>query len=172
MPCFVCHCVCKACFSLQSPISFQGLLLTPRRDSKASVFSFRGRIHSENNYADDEQSMFEETGSRRDSLFLPTRPERVFSNGSKSSLTPRILLPSNGKARYVDDSNGKVMVTGGASAPNSPVGALNTPEVARKRAMFDDTCVRTRLISHGMRRMFPLVAYDTLCLFLLIIIFF
>ncbi|XP_017213150.2 sodium channel, voltage-gated, type I-like, alpha isoform X1 [Danio rerio] len=127
----------------QSPLSFQGSLLTPRRDSKASVFSFRGRIHSDNNYADDEQSMFEETGSRRDSLFLPTRPERLFSNVSKSSLTPHLLLPSNGKARYVDDSNGMVMVTSGASAPNSPVIALNTPEVSRKRAMFDDTCADT-----------------------------
>ncbi|XP_073701241.1 sodium channel, voltage-gated, type I-like, alpha [Garra rufa] len=126
----------------QSPLSFQGSMLTPRRGSKGSVFSFRGRVHSENNYADDEQSMCEETGSRRDSLFLPSRPERLYSTHSKSSLTPRILLPSNGKARYVVDSNGIVIVSGGASSPNSPSGIL-TPEVSRKRATFDDTCFDT-----------------------------
>ncbi|KAL0184953.1 hypothetical protein M9458_020649, partial [Cirrhinus mrigala] len=115
---------------------FQGSILTPRRESKGSVFSFRGRVHSENNYADDEQSMCEETGS---SLFLPSR---LYSTHSKSSLTPRILLPSNGKARYMADSNGIVIVSGGASSPNSPSGIL-TPEVTRKRATFDDTCVST-----------------------------
>lgn len=122
-------------------MSFQGSILTPRRGSKGSVFSFRGRVHSENNYADDEQSIVEETGSRRDSLFLPSRTERLYS---KSSLTPRILLPSNGKARYVVDSNGMVMVSvDGASSPNSPSGIL-TPEVVRKKATFDESCVRER----------------------------
>ncbi|KAK7169525.1 hypothetical protein R3I93_005485 [Phoxinus phoxinus] len=125
----------------QSPLSFQGSILTPRRGSKGSVFSFRGRLHSENNYADDEQSMFEGTGSPKDSLFPPPRPDRLYSTLSKSSLSPRILLPSNGKARYVVESNGMVMVSGGASSPNSPPGIL-TPEVSKKRAMFDETCVR------------------------------
>uniref|UniRef100_A0A8C2DHU8 Sodium channel protein n=1 Tax=Cyprinus carpio TaxID=7962 RepID=A0A8C2DHU8_CYPCA len=119
-----------------------GSILTPRRDSKGSVFSFRGRVHSENNYADDEQSMYEETGSRRNSLFVPSRSDPLYNTLSKSSLTPRILLPSNGKARYVVDSNGMVIVSGGVSSPNSPSGLL-TPEVSRKRATFDDTCVST-----------------------------
>ncbi|XP_026073218.1 sodium channel protein type 1 subunit alpha-like [Carassius auratus] len=126
----------------QSPLSFQGSILSPRRDSKGSIFNFRRRVNSENNYADDEQSMCEETGSRRDSLFLPSRSERLYSTLSKSSLTPRILLPSNGKVRYVVDSNGMVIVSGGASSPNSPSGIL-TPEVSRKRATFDDTCYDT-----------------------------
>ncbi|XP_016097751.1 sodium channel, voltage-gated, type I-like, alpha [Sinocyclocheilus grahami] len=126
----------------QSPLSFQGSVLTPRRDSKGSIFSFRGRVHSENNYADDERSMCEETGSRRNSLFVPSRSDPLYSTLSKSSLTPRILLPSNGKARYVVDSNGMVIVSGGASSPNSPSGLL-APEVSRKRATFDDTCFDT-----------------------------
>ncbi|XP_059418520.1 sodium channel, voltage-gated, type I-like, alpha [Carassius carassius] len=126
----------------QSPLSFQGSILSPRRDSKGSIFNFRRRVNSENNYADDEQSMCEETGSRRDSLFLPSRSERLYSTLSKSSLTPRILLPSNGKVRYMVDSNGMVIVSGGASSPNSPSGIL-TPEVSRKRATFDDTCYDT-----------------------------
>ncbi len=142
MPSFVWQCICKACFSPQSPLSFQGSILSARRDSKGSVFSFRGRVHSENNYADDEQSMCEETGSRRNSLFLPSRSDPLYSTHSKSSLTPRILLPSNGKARYMVDSNGMVIVSGGASSPNSPSGIL-TPEVSRKRTTFDDTCVST-----------------------------
>uniref|UniRef100_A0A673KEM1 Sodium channel protein n=1 Tax=Sinocyclocheilus rhinocerous TaxID=307959 RepID=A0A673KEM1_9TELE len=126
----------------QSPLSFQGSVLTPRRGSKGSVFSFRGRVHSENNYADDERSMCEETGSRRNSLFVPCRSDPLYSTLSKSSLTPRILLPSNGKARYMVDSNGMVIVSGGASSPNSPSGVL-APEVSRKRATFDDTCFDT-----------------------------
>ncbi|TRY93524.1 hypothetical protein DNTS_032377 [Danionella cerebrum] len=124
----------------QSPLSFQGSFFSPRRDSKASVFSFRARVHSENHYADDERSMFEETGARRDSLFLPTRPGRLYSTLSKTSLTPRLLLPSTGKARYVVDSNGMVMVTGVSSTPNSPIGVLSTPEVFQKRATFEDSC--------------------------------
>ncbi|XP_077071976.1 sodium channel, voltage-gated, type I-like, alpha [Siphateles boraxobius] len=132
----------------QSPLSFQGSIFTPRRGSKGSVFSFRGRLHSENNYADDEQSMFEDTGSPKDSLFPPSRPNRLYSTHSKSSLTPRILLPSNGKARYVVESNGMVTVSGGASSPNSPPGIL-TPEVSKKRAMFDETCLDTE---EGYRR--------------------
>lgn len=163
MPWFVCQCVCKACLSPQSPLSFQGLLLTPRRGSKGSVFSFRGRLHSENNYADDEQSMFEDTGSPKDSLFPLSRPDRLNSTLSKSSLSPRILLPSNGKALYVDESNGTVMVSGGASSPKSPAGIL-TPEVSKKRAMFDESCVRERTNSartlHGLWRAVCAVAVD------------
>uniref|UniRef100_A0A8C2DI04 Sodium channel protein n=1 Tax=Cyprinus carpio TaxID=7962 RepID=A0A8C2DI04_CYPCA len=126
----------------------QGSILTPRRDSKGSVFSFRGRVHSENNYADDEQSMYEETGSRRNSLFVPSRSDPLYNTLSKSSLTPRILLPSNGKARYVVDSNGMVIVSGGVSSPNSPSGLL-TPEVSRKRtkSFLYDQSVRQRGLS-------------------------
>ncbi|XP_052422350.1 sodium channel protein type 1 subunit alpha-like [Carassius gibelio] len=144
----------------QSPLSIQGSIRTPRRDSKGSVFSFRGRVHSENNYADDEQSMCEETGSRRDSLFVPSRSERLYSTLSKSSPTPRILLPSNGKARYVVDSNGMVIVSCGASSPNSPSGLL-TPEMSRKKPTFDDTCFdtdeeyRRRCDSKSFSRAFP-----------------
>ncbi|XP_065108405.1 sodium channel, voltage-gated, type I-like, alpha [Paramisgurnus dabryanus] len=119
----------------QSPLSIQGSRLTPRRDSKSSVFSYRDFLRSENNYADDEQSMCEETDSRRDSPFLLCHPERLYSTVSNNSLTPHLLRPSNGKVRYVVDSNGIVMMSGDASQPNSPSGLL-TP--SRKRAMFED----------------------------------
>ncbi|XP_051998217.1 sodium channel protein type 1 subunit alpha-like isoform X1 [Xyrauchen texanus] len=122
----------------QSPLSYQGSLLTPHRNSKASIFSFRGRLLSENNHADDEQSICEETGSRKDSLFVPCHTERHNSRVRRDSLTPRIL-PSDRKVRYVVDSNSVVMVVSGASTPNSP-SAILTPQVSRKKAMFDDTC--------------------------------
>ncbi|KAA0715440.1 II Sodium channel protein brain [Triplophysa tibetana] len=64
----------------QSPLSVHDSVFTVRRDSKSSVFSFRDRVRSENNYADDEQSVCEETDSRRDSPFLPPRSERLCSN--------------------------------------------------------------------------------------------
>ncbi|KAK2108878.1 Sodium channel protein type 2 subunit alpha [Saguinus oedipus] len=55
-----------------------------KRNSRASLFSFRGRtkdIGSENDFADDEHSTFEDNDSRRDSLFVPHRHgERRHSN--------------------------------------------------------------------------------------------
>ncbi|XP_039997888.1 sodium channel, voltage-gated, type I like, alpha b isoform X10 [Xiphias gladius] len=69
----------------QSLLSIRGSLLSPRRNSRASLFSFRGRARdmgSENDFADDEHSTFEESDSRRGSLFLPRRLERRCSAGT------------------------------------------------------------------------------------------
>ncbi|XP_061861205.1 sodium channel protein type 2 subunit alpha-like isoform X11 [Colius striatus] len=60
----------------QSLLSVRGSLFFPRRSSRTSLFSFRdyGRERgSENDFADDEHSTFEDNGSRRGSLFLPRR---------------------------------------------------------------------------------------------------
>uniref|UniRef100_A0A8B9L1M7 Sodium channel protein n=1 Tax=Astyanax mexicanus TaxID=7994 RepID=A0A8B9L1M7_ASTMX len=111
----------------QSVLSTQGSVFTPRRNSKASIFSFRGRLGSENDYADDEHSAFDDTGSRRDSLFLSHRSERLYSCFSKGSLSPRIILPSNGKVLCSVDSNGVVTLVSGRSLPSTPVG-LRLPE--------------------------------------------
>ncbi|XP_015271651.1 PREDICTED: sodium channel protein type 2 subunit alpha isoform X9 [Gekko japonicus] len=68
----------------QSLLSIRGSLFSPRRSSRTSLFSFRGRakdIGSENDFADDEHSTFEDNESRRDSLFVPHRhSERRNSN--------------------------------------------------------------------------------------------
>ncbi|XP_025946932.1 sodium channel protein type 2 subunit alpha-like isoform X13 [Apteryx rowi] len=68
----------------QSLLSIRGSLFSPRRNSKTSIFSFRGRakdIGSENDFADDEHSTLEDNESRRDSLFVPNRHgERRNSN--------------------------------------------------------------------------------------------
>ncbi|XP_039997884.1 sodium channel, voltage-gated, type I like, alpha b isoform X6 [Xiphias gladius] len=96
----------------QSLLSIRGSLLSPRRNSRASLFSFRGRARdmgSENDFADDEHSTFEESDSRRGSLFLPRRLERRCSAVSQTSLgAPRIVLPANGKMHCAVDCNGVV----------------------------------------------------------------
>lgn len=84
---------------------------------------------SENDFADDEHSTFEESDSRRGSLFLPRRLERRCSAVSQTSLgAPRIMLPANGKMHCAVDCNGVVSLVGGTSVTTSPVGLL-LPEV-------------------------------------------
>uniref|UniRef100_A0A8B9RMU0 Sodium channel protein n=1 Tax=Astyanax mexicanus TaxID=7994 RepID=A0A8B9RMU0_ASTMX len=139
-------------FSIDSLLSIRGSLFSPRRNSRASLFSFRGRARdfgSENDFADDEHSTFEDSDSRRGSLFVPRRIERRNSTVSQCSLAaPRIMLPANGKMHCTVDCNGVVSLVGGTSVPTSPIGRL-LPErsgshqtsdyldetVARKRAM-------------------------------------
>lgn len=83
---------------------------------------------SENDFADDEHSTFEESDSRRGSLFVPRRLERRCSAVSQTSLgAPRIVLPANGKMHCSVDCNGVVSLVGGTSV-TSPVGLL-LPEV-------------------------------------------
>ncbi|XP_026503308.1 sodium channel protein type 2 subunit alpha-like isoform X13 [Terrapene carolina triunguis] len=68
----------------QSLLSIRGSLFSPRRNSRTSIFSFRGRakdIGSENDFADDEHSTLEDNESRRESFFAPNRHgERRNSN--------------------------------------------------------------------------------------------
>ncbi|XP_074857350.1 sodium channel protein type 1 subunit alpha isoform X10 [Carettochelys insculpta] len=114
----------------QSLLSIRGSLFSPRRNSRASLFSFRGRakdVGSENDFADDEHSTFEDNDSRRDSLFVPRRHgERRNSNISQASRSSRVLavFPANGKMHSTVDCNGVVSLVGGPSIPTSPVGQL------------------------------------------------
>ncbi|XP_038572598.1 sodium channel, voltage-gated, type I like, alpha b isoform X1 [Micropterus salmoides] len=112
----------------QSLLSIRGSIFSPRRNSRASLFSFRGRARdmgSENDFADDEHSTFEESDSRRGSLFLPRRIERRCSTVSQTSLgAPRVILPANGKMHCAVDCNGVVSLVGGTSVTTSPVGLL------------------------------------------------
>ncbi|XP_061128602.1 sodium channel protein type 2 subunit alpha-like [Syngnathus typhle] len=125
----------------QSLLSIRGSLLSPRRNSQASLFSFRGRVRdmgSENDFADDEHSTFEESDSRRGSLFLPHRPERRYSAISQTSLrVPRVMLPANGKMHCAVDCNGVVSLVGGTSVPNSllPEGTTTDTEVRKRRSV-------------------------------------
>ncbi|XP_010134123.1 PREDICTED: sodium channel protein type 2 subunit alpha isoform X1 [Buceros rhinoceros silvestris] len=118
----------------QSLLSIRGSLFSPRRNSKTSIFSFRGRakdIGSENDFADDEHSTLEDNESRRDSLFVPNRQgERRNSNISQASVSSRMVpaLPVNGKMHSTVDCNGVVSLVGGPSTLTSPTGQL-IPEV-------------------------------------------
>ncbi|XP_041936586.1 sodium channel, voltage-gated, type I like, alpha b isoform X2 [Alosa sapidissima] len=140
-------------------------LFSPRRTSRASLFSFRDRARdfgSENDFADDEHSTFEDSESRRGSLFVPRRTDRRGSNVSQRSLgAPRIILPANGKMHCTVDCNGVVSLVGGTSVPTSPVGRLlpegttTESDVKKKRSgshrtsmdYLDDTVARQRALS-------------------------
>ncbi|XP_057600188.1 sodium channel protein type 3 subunit alpha isoform X1 [Hippopotamus amphibius kiboko] len=136
----------------QSLLSIRGSLFSPRRNSKTSIFSFRGRtkdVGSENDFADDEHSTFEDSESRRDSLFVPHRHgERRNSNVSQASMSSRMVpgLPANGKMHSTVDCNGVVSLVGGPSALTSPTGQL-PPEVIidNKLATTDSTTTETEV---------------------------
>ncbi|KAG8124987.1 hypothetical protein E2320_020270, partial [Naja naja] len=113
----------------ESLLSFRGSLFSPRRNSRTSIFSFRGRakdIGSENDFADDEHSTLEDNESRRDSLFVPNRQtsERRNSTTSQMSLSSKMVpvLPANGKMHSTVDCNGVVSLMGGPPALPSPTG--------------------------------------------------
>ncbi|KAF6116020.1 hypothetical protein HJG60_016906 [Phyllostomus discolor] len=151
----------------QSLLSIRGSLFSPRRNSRASLFSFRGRakdIGSENDFADDEHSTFEDNDSRRDSLFVPRRHgERRHSNVSQASRASRVLpiLPMNGKMHSAVDCNGVVSLVGGPSALTSPVGQLlpegttTETEIRKRRSssyhvsmdLLEDPTARQRAMS-------------------------
>ncbi|XP_009994594.1 PREDICTED: sodium channel protein type 2 subunit alpha-like [Chaetura pelagica] len=114
----------------QSLLSVRGSLFSPRRSSRTSLFSFREHekeIGSENDFADDEHSTFEDNGSRRGSLFLPRRHgERRSSNISQSSRSSRRLpvFPVNGKMHSTVNCNGVVSLVDRPPDQLSPTGQL------------------------------------------------
>ncbi|XP_071977925.1 sodium channel protein type 2 subunit alpha isoform X2 [Engystomops pustulosus] len=132
----------------QSLLSIRGSLFSPRRNSRASLFSFRNRakdMGSENDFADDEHSTFEDNESRRGSLFVPHRhTERRNSNISQTSKASKTIpmLPANGKMHSTVDCNGVVSLLGGPSVPTSPVGLL-LPEVIIDKPASDDNGTTT-----------------------------
>uniref|UniRef100_H0ZB08 Sodium channel protein n=1 Tax=Taeniopygia guttata TaxID=59729 RepID=H0ZB08_TAEGU len=114
----------------QSLLSVHGSLFSPRPSSRTSLFSSRddGRERgSEYDFADDEHSMFEDTLSRRGSLFLPRgHGERRSSNISQASRSSRRLtvFPVNGKMHSTVDCNGVVSLVEGPPGLLSPTGQL------------------------------------------------
>ncbi|XP_053327227.1 sodium channel protein type 2 subunit alpha-like [Spea bombifrons] len=104
----------------KTQLSVKGFLFSPRRNSRASISSLRDHakdVGSENDFADDEHSTFEDNDSRRDSLFVPGRHgERRNSNLSQISRSSRnsALLPINGKKHSIVDCNGAVSLVGGS----------------------------------------------------------
>ncbi|TDH06943.1 hypothetical protein EPR50_G00118540 [Perca flavescens] len=115
------------------------------RNSRTSLFSFRGQaqeVGSENEFADDENSIFEDNLSRRGSLFLPRSCDRRSSSMSQCSfLSHRLIPPSRIKHSSVD-CNGVVSLVGGNSLPSSPVGLL-LPKVTIDMASIGDNADTT-----------------------------
>nr|XP_013816082.1 PREDICTED: sodium channel protein type 2 subunit alpha-like [Apteryx mantelli mantelli] len=134
----------------QSLLSVRGSLFSPRRHSRTSLFSFRdhGReVGSENDFADDEHSTFEDTGSRRGSLFVLRRhSERRSSNTSQTSRTSRRLpvFPVNGKMHSTVDCNGVVSLADVPPCLFSPTGQL-LPEVVIDKPTTDDNSTTTEI---------------------------
>ncbi|NXF83256.1 SCN2A protein, partial [Sclerurus mexicanus] len=136
--------------SHQSLLSVRGSLFSPRRSSRTSLFSFReyGRERgSENEFADDEHSAFEDSLSRRGSLFLPCRHgERRSSNISQASKASRRLaaFPANGKMQSAVDCNGVVSLVDGPPGLLSPTGQL-LPEVIIDKLTTDGNSSTTEI---------------------------
>ncbi|KFQ52415.1 Sodium channel protein type 1 subunit alpha, partial [Nestor notabilis] len=134
----------------QSLLSVHGSLFSPRRSSRTSLFSFREYRRdtgSENDFADDEHSTFEDTGSRRGSVFLPRRHgERRSSNISQASRSSRRLavFPVNGKMHSTVDCNGVVSLVDGPPSLLSPTGQL-LPEVIIDKPTTDDNSTTTEI---------------------------
>uniref|UniRef100_A0A2K6D8A2 Sodium channel protein n=1 Tax=Macaca nemestrina TaxID=9545 RepID=A0A2K6D8A2_MACNE len=131
-----------------------------------SVFQNDSRtkdIGSENDFADDEHSTFEDNDSRRDSLFVPHRHgERRHSNVSQASRASRVLpiLPMNGKMHSAVDCNGVVSLVGGPSTLTSagqllPEGTTTETEIRKRRSssyhvsmdLLEDPTSRQRAMS-------------------------
>ncbi|NXW07420.1 SCN8A protein, partial [Fregetta grallaria] len=135
----------------QSLLSIRGSLFSPRRNSKTSIFSFRGRakdIGSENDFADDEHSTLEDNESRRDSLFVPNRHgERRNSNISQASVSSRMVpaLPVNGKMHSTVDCNGVVSLVGGPPTLTSPTGQLIPEVIISKPVIITGTTTETEI---------------------------
>uniref|UniRef100_A0A7N8WUG3 Sodium channel protein n=1 Tax=Mastacembelus armatus TaxID=205130 RepID=A0A7N8WUG3_9TELE len=136
----------------QSFLSFRGPLFSSRRNSRTSIFSFPSQAQdmgSENEFADDENSIFEDNLSRRGSLFFPRRGGQRSSSMSQCSFLSHLLLQPNGIKHSSVDYN-VVSLMGFNSLPSSPVGLL-LPKVTVDRVSTGDN-VRSLLSPDGPTR--------------------
>ncbi|KAI9530440.1 hypothetical protein NQZ68_004458 [Dissostichus eleginoides] len=127
-------------YDLPSFLSFRGPMFSSRRNSRTSIFSCRSQaqdVSSENEFADDENSIFEDTLSRRGSLFFPRTSDRRSSSMSQCSFLSHLLLPPNGIKHSSVDCNGVVSLVGGNTHPLSPVELL-LPKVTVDMAFTGD----------------------------------
>ncbi|XP_037095012.1 sodium channel protein type 2 subunit alpha-like [Syngnathus acus] len=118
----------------QSFLSIHGPPFSSRRNSRTSLFSFQSQsqeVGSENEFADDENSIFEDNRSRRTSLFFTRRCDRHASSISQSSFLPHpVLSPCRMKQSTVD-CNGVVSLMAVDSIPLSPMGLFRPKLVDR-----------------------------------------
>ncbi|KAG7503029.1 sodium channel protein type 2 subunit alpha-like [Solea senegalensis] len=130
----------KSSSAHQSFLSFRGPPFSPRRNSRTSLFSFRSQtqdVGSENEFADDENSIFEDNLNPRGSVFLPRAFDRRSSSMSQCSFLSHLLFPASGIKHSSVDCNGVVSLVGGNSLPSSPV-RLHLPKVTVDMASITD----------------------------------
>lgn len=114
-------------FLSQSLLSFQGSILSPRRNSRGSVFSYRGGLFDDGSIADDEHSPFDK-GSRRGSFFLPHKRRFSKRRISEASVSSLFLRSATSKALGSGNHSGVMSQAAGGSLPSSPAG-LRLPVV-------------------------------------------
>lgn len=102
------------------------------------MFSFHSQgKDSENEFADDENSIFEDDPRRRGSLFLPRGGDRRNSSLSQCSFLSHLLPLPNGVRHSSVDCNGVVSLVAGNSLPSSPM-RLSLPRVIVDMASTGD----------------------------------
>ncbi|CAG5865560.1 unnamed protein product [Menidia menidia] len=112
-----------------------------QRNSKTSLFSVQSQtpdVGSENEFADDENSIFEDSLSQRGSLFHPQRCDRRSSSMSQCSFLPHFLIQHNGIRHSSVDFNGVVSLVDGNSLISSPPVGLRLPKVMVDMASTGD----------------------------------
>ncbi|XP_017279978.2 sodium channel, voltage-gated, type I-like, alpha isoform X1 [Kryptolebias marmoratus] len=130
----------------QSFLSFRGPLLSSRRNSKTSLFSFQSQAHdasSENEFADDENSIFEDNLSQRGSLFHAQKCDQRSSSMSHCSFLPHLRFQPNNIRHSSVDCNGVVSLVDGNSHPSSPPMGLLLPKVTLDMASTGDNADTT-----------------------------
>uniref|UniRef100_A0A8C5B292 Sodium channel protein n=1 Tax=Gadus morhua TaxID=8049 RepID=A0A8C5B292_GADMO len=108
------------------------------RGSRASLFSVRSPapdLVSQNEFADDENSIFDDNCSWKGSLFSPPAGERQGSAGSQRSFFSHGLFPRAGMKHSSVDRSGGVSLVG--SLPSTPLGRL-LPELRSLKYTMGD----------------------------------
>uniref|UniRef100_A0A3Q2G995 Sodium channel protein n=1 Tax=Cyprinodon variegatus TaxID=28743 RepID=A0A3Q2G995_CYPVA len=117
-------------FHFSSFLSFRGPLLSSRRNSKASLFSLQTQDGaSENEFADDENSIFEGKLSRRESLIDASRRDRHSSSVSQFGFLPHLRFQPYGIRCSSIDCNGVVSLVDQNPLPTSLPAVLLPPNL-------------------------------------------
>ncbi|XP_019744421.1 sodium channel, voltage-gated, type I-like, alpha isoform X2 [Hippocampus comes] len=141
----------------QSFLSIHGPPFSSRRNSRTSVFSFQSQSRdagSENEFADDENSIFEDNRSRRTSLFFTRGRDRQGSSISQSSFFPHPLLSPCRMKQSTVDCNGVVSIMGVDSIPLSPMGRFR-PKLTLDRTSNRDKVRKGHPVSFHLCTDFP-----------------
>uniref|UniRef100_A0A3P9LKU8 Sodium channel protein n=1 Tax=Oryzias latipes TaxID=8090 RepID=A0A3P9LKU8_ORYLA len=124
----------KSSTTHQSFLNFRGALISSRRYSKTSLFSFQSQIQdlsSENEFADDEYSIFEENRSGSGSMSHHLH-DRHSSSLSECLFLPPLLLQPDGLKHSSIGCNG-CMSQKDRSSPPTKILSLDVEKNSRKK---------------------------------------